>query len=152
MKSVVLAFAAMTALAGSVCQAAPPTPGADRGRIAALEQRWLAAIHNRDHHALENILADGFTDITVTGGKRGRKEAIAHAIAPADTTQTITQLDVRVLGNTAIATGINQVHSRKQGWTAEVAFTDVFIREHGDWRAISAQETLRKPAAAATSR
>jgi ketosteroid isomerase-like protein len=141
----------MTALAGPVSPAAPATPGADRGRIAALEQHWLAAIRNRDHHALESILADGFTDITVTGEKRGRREAIALAVAPADTTQTIIQLDVRVFDNTAIATGINQVHSRTQGWTAEVAFTDVFIREHGDWRAISAQETLRKPAPAATT-
>ena len=152
MNPAVLAFAAVAALAGSASHTATPTSGADRGRIAALEQHWLAAIRNRDQRALENILADGFTDITVTGEKRGRKEAIAHAVAPADTTQTITRLNVRVFGDTAIATGINQVHSRAQGWTAEVAFTDVFVREHGDWRAVSAQETLRKPAAAATSR
>jgi len=53
---------------------------------------------------------------------------------------------VRVFGDTAIATGINTVHSKTKGWTVEVAFTDVFVRARGQWRAVSAQETLQKPA------
>jgi ketosteroid isomerase-like protein len=117
----------------------------DRAQIAALEQRWLAAIRSGDRHALDEILAKDFIDIDTNGRMHDRDEAIAHASAPADATQKITQLQVRVHGGVAIANGINTVHSKAQGWTVEVAFTDVFLREGAGWRAVSAQETLRKP-------
>ncbi len=124
---------------------AAPAANPDQARIASLEHRWLAAIRSGDRGALGGILADGFIDIDTDGRTRDRAEAIAHASAPADATQEITQLNVRVFGDTAIAYGINTVHSKAQGWTVGVAFTDVFVREHGAWRAVSAQETLRKP-------
>jgi hypothetical protein len=54
-------------------------------------------------------------------------------------------LRVRVWSDTAVATGINQVHSRSKGWTVEVPFTDVFAWIGGRWLAVSSQETARKP-------
>lgn len=150
-KFAAFAFAVLPVLACSGTRAAPLAGDGDRARIVALEQHWLAAIRSGNRRALENILADGFTDVTINGEMRDRADAIAHVVAPAGTTQTITRLNVRVFGDTAIATGINAVHSKVQGWTVEVAFTDVFVREHGQWRAASAQETLRKPASAAPS-
>ncbi|HET9836337.1 MAG TPA: nuclear transport factor 2 family protein [Rhodanobacteraceae bacterium] len=118
---------------------------AGKAQIIALEHRWLDAIRHHDRRALEMILADRFVDINASGRVRDRDEAIAHASAPADTTQTITQIKVRSYGDTAIATGINTVHSRTQGWTVDIAFTDVFVRGDHGWQAVSAQETLRKP-------
>jgi len=50
-----------------------------------------------------------------------------------------------VWGDTAIATGINEVRSRSKGWTVEVPFTDVFARIDGHWLAVSSQETVRQP-------
>jgi ketosteroid isomerase-like protein len=135
------------AFACGVANAAAADAESDRAQIAALEQRWLAAIRGGDRHALGEILAKGFVDINTDGKMRERDEAIAHASAPPDTTQTIRQLKVRVFGDTAVANGINTVHSKAHGWTVEVAFTDVFMRERGVWRAVSAQETLRKPPA-----
>jgi ketosteroid isomerase-like protein len=137
------ALAALVLLCGGVHAAPPATP--DRAQIAALERHWLDAIRHHDHRALAKILGKGFVDINAQGRVRDRDEAIAHASAPADTTQTITQLNVRVYGDTAIATGINTVHSTAKGWTVDIAFTDVFVRSDGGWRAVSAQETLRKP-------
>ena len=138
-----LAALSITALACGAHGA--PAANPDQARIASLEHRWLAAIRGGDRQALEGILADGFIDIDTDGRTRDRAEAIAHASAPPGTTQEITQLKVRVFGDTAIANGINTVHSQPKGWTIGVAFTDVFVREHGTWRAVSAQETLRKP-------
>lgn len=141
MKAAVIAFAFLATAADTAPASGPAT---DRARIAALEQQWLTAIGRHDRQALEKILAPGFVDINANGQTRDREEAIAHASAPADTTQAIKQLKVRVDGDTAIATGVNEVHSTTKGWTAEVAFTDVFERVGGSWRAVSAQETLRK--------
>jgi len=142
---VALALAAIACV--SVQARSASAAGTDRAQIIATEHHWLDAIRRHDRRALEAILADRFLDINANGELRDRQEAIAHASAP-DATQTITQLEVRVFGDTAIATGINTVHSLAKGWTVEIAFTDVFIRERGDrWRAVSAQETLRKPGA-----
>ncbi|HEX6614482.1 MAG TPA: nuclear transport factor 2 family protein, partial [Rhodanobacteraceae bacterium] len=104
MKAAAIALAAMAAVAGTAAAAKAPT--ADGARVAALERQWLAAVLHKDRHALENLLADGFVDINAEGQVRGRDEAIAHASAPAGTTQAITRLKVRVYGNSAIATGI----------------------------------------------
>ncbi len=142
-----IALSLLCTLAGANVFAAPTMDaGSDPAQIAALEQRWLNAIRSGDRHALENILADGFIDISTNGQTRDRAEAISHATAPPGSTQRITQLRVRVYGDAAIANGINRVHSMSQGWTVDVAFTDVFVRQHGRWRAVSAQETLQKPA------
>jgi hypothetical protein len=92
------AAAAFALLAASAAPAAGTT--SDRARIVALERQWLLAIHRHDRHALGKILAAGFVDINANGQMRSRDEAIAHASAPADTTQTITRLKVRVYGDT----------------------------------------------------
>lgn len=118
----------------------------DRAQIVALEHRWLDAIRHHDSRTLETILAAGFTDTNASGKVRDREEVLSHASAPPNTTQAITQLKVRVYGDTAIASGINTVHSLAKGWTVEIAFTDVFVRGNRGWQAVSAQETLRKPA------
>ena len=137
---------AALSIAALACGAHAAQPNdSDQAQIISLEHRWLSAIRSGDRQALDGILADGFTDIDTNGRTRDRAEAIAHASAPPDTTQKITQLQVRVFGDTAIANGINTVHSQSRGWTVGVAFTDVFVRGHGAWRAVSAQETLRKP-------
>lgn len=145
MKAAVFAVMACTAFAGPTALAAQASD-TDRAQIAALEHRWLDAAHG-DRRALTDILAPDFIDIDVNGEVRTRADHLARAATPAATTETITQLDVRTFGDTAIATGINTVHSKTQGWTVNVAFTDVFVRRHGQWRAVSAQETLQKPAA-----
>ncbi len=118
---------------------------ADKAAIAQLEQRWLAAIATGDRSALNTILADDYRDINWAGQVRGKAELIADPDVPANTTRVITHLEVRVWGDTAVATGINQVHSSDKGWTVEVPFTDVFARIDGQWRAVSSQETMRRP-------
>ena len=142
---------AMAAAATGAPAAQTSSVDSDRAQIVALEHHWLAAIRSGDREALGAILAEGFIDIDINGRMRNRDQAIAHASAPPDTTQTIAELKVRVFGDTAIANGINTVHSKAQGWTVEVAFTDVFLREGASWHAVSAQETLRKPPAVSAS-
>ena len=54
-------------------------------------------------------------------------------------------LNVRVLGDAAIATGI-VVTTDTTGTTLDRAvFTDVFVHRDGRWQAVNAQETLVVP-------
>jgi hypothetical protein len=114
--------------------------------IAQLEQRWVADITHGNRDDLAAMLADDYRDINWKGEVRDKPSLLAGLHPSANATQHITHLLVRVWGGTAVATGVNEVHSRSQGWTVEVPFTDVFARTGGHWLAVSSQETLRKPA------
>ncbi|HKZ09244.1 MAG TPA: nuclear transport factor 2 family protein [Rhodanobacteraceae bacterium] len=126
-------------------QAAANAPSVAQGAIEKLEQRWTADIARGDRDDLAAMLADDYRDIDWKGVIRDKSTLLAGLHASADATQHITQLQVRVWGDTAVATGINEVRSRSKGWTVEVPFTDVFARIDGHWLAVSSQETLRKP-------
>ena len=124
---------------------AAPSAGGDKAAIAKLEQRWLAAVApGGDRSALQAILADDFVDIDWRGRIRHKADLIA-APAQAHVTQHVTDLHIRVWQDTGIATGVNHVRSTHKGWSVAVSFTDVFVRSDGRWRAVSAQETVRKP-------
>jgi len=98
---------------------------------------------NRD--ALATILADDYRDIDWHGSIRDKQALLAGTHRSPATSQHITHLDVRVGGETAVATGVNEAHSVGKDWTVKVSFTDVFARIDGHWRAVASQETVRKP-------
>ena len=130
--------------------ATPPQPASNaqntaQRAVAKLEQRWIADIARGDRDDLATLLADDYRDIDWKGDIRDKPTLLAGVHPSADTTQHITHLQVRVWGDTAVATGINEVHSRSKGWTVEVPFTDVFAHVDGHWLAVSSQETVRKP-------
>ncbi len=122
----------------------------DRTTVTRLEQRWVADIRSGNRGDLATILSDDYRDINWQGYVRDKTALLATLHRSADIRQHISQLRVRVWGDTAVATGINEVHSASKGWTVEVPFTDVFARIDGHWRAVASQETLRKPAARAS--
>ena len=143
-------FSALAALP-MMSSAATPTQTTSKAQSVAqhavekLEQRWIADIARGDRDDLAPLLADDYRDIDWKGNVRDKSTLLAGLHASADATQHIAHLQVRVWGDTAVATGINEVHSRSKGWTVEVPFTDVFARIDRRWLAVSSQETLRKP-------
>ncbi|MGA9343405.1 MAG: nuclear transport factor 2 family protein [Rhodanobacteraceae bacterium] len=125
-----------------------PNVAVAKAQIAELEQRWIDAAVTGDRRALKTILADDFIDVSAKGEIRGKSDVIGHPATSRNVTQSIKDLTVRVWGDTAVATGVNRVHSTDKGWTVEVPFSDTFARIGGQWRAVSAQETLRHSDAA----
>lgn len=113
-------------------------------QIVRLEHEWLDAAQHRDRAALERILSDDFVDIAYSGAVRTKADALAAPVAAAGTTQTLDQMKVRTYGDAAIVTGRNTVAARDGTRRAVVRFTDVFVRQRGIWRAVSAQETLER--------
>lgn len=147
-----LPFTTVAVLATIACTASAfsrtrgPAAAADTATVTRLEQRWLTAVSpGGDRGALDGILADDYTDTDWQGRIRNRSDLLNGA-APKGVSERVTGMRVRVWGDTAVATGINHMHSSAKGWSVDVAFTDVFSRIDGHWRAVSSQETLRKPA------
>jgi hypothetical protein len=124
----------------------PPSTAADRATVTRLEQRWLAAVSpGGDRSVLDGILADDYVDADWQGHLRNKADLLGGTTAK-DVAEHVTGMRVRVWGDTAVATGINHMHSAAKGWSVDIAFTDVFSRIDGRWRAVSSQETLRKSA------
>jgi ketosteroid isomerase-like protein len=69
--------------------------------------------------------------------------AIAMA-APVKSSQTLSDLKVRVHGDMGVVTGVNTAEAADKSFTVKVRFTDVFVKDKGVWRALSAQETIEK--------
>lgn len=146
MKKVLMAALALVI----VCWIAPAASAqtmagmaATRKTIIQLEERWLANESNAA--VLDEILASDFVHV-LPEGMISKKEHIdfvrAHPFGPF-AVHKFEQLDVRVYGNVAIATGIViAVPMSKEAPQPERAlFTDVFALRNGRWQAVNAQET-----------
>jgi ketosteroid isomerase-like protein len=109
----------------------------------ALEQVWVRAVMRRDLTALDRILDASFVETLSSGVRRTKADVLAAAPPPSGSTQELQDLRVRTYGDTAIVTGVNRFRQSGQAEPVYFAFTDVFVRKHGDWCAVSSQMTFR---------
>jgi ketosteroid isomerase-like protein len=148
-------IAALASLPAFVSAADPaPAPASKSSAAAApsdekqledLEQHWLDTSLNQDHAGLDAILMDDFEDVSWQGELRGKTEIMAIAMAaPVKSSQTLSDLKVRVHGDLGVVTGVNTAEAADKSFTVKVRFTDVFVKNQGQWRALSAQETIEK--------
>lgn len=111
------------------------------------EARWVNALDRRDGATLQALLDEDFLDVTWKGEVRDRQAAVAALSAPGRPAMTQTLQDLRVrfaVPDVAIVTGVNAVSSKSPEFAARIRFTDVFVKRGGEWKALSAQETLEK--------
>jgi ketosteroid isomerase-like protein len=114
--------------------------------LLRVEADWNEAVVRRDAAALERILADGFVLVWVDGSVSGKRElidAVKSRKAEIDpfTTQGVT---VRFYGRTAVVVGAFSQTARlgERRETHTFRYTDVYHRQFGHWRAVSAHATL----------
>jgi len=120
--------------------AAAPTASPAPASLLQLEQTWLRAAQTRNIAALQQILSDDYVDINYAGVLRSKADALrAPNVSSRKPTQTLSQERVRMYGSTAIVTGLGTLVAGSHRY--EWRFTDVFLADHGTWRAVSSQET-----------
>ncbi len=108
--------------------------------IVRLEHEWLAA---RDSTTLTRILAPDFEHPVPSGDVLTRAQHIHWDVThprPHGERQRFATLAVRVYGSAAIANGIVLTTDATGRAIRRTLFTDVFVRQHGEWRAVNAQE------------
>ena len=114
----------------------------DAATLMHLERQWLRAIQIRDTVFLDKLLAEDFVDISTHGEIRHKADVLRGRVGPVSTTQSLSDMQVREYGTSAVVTGLNIVSDKSGDWTVHVRFTDVFVNRDGKWRAVSAEETL----------
>jgi hypothetical protein len=125
-------------------KSAPPAVS-DEKQLEGLEQEWLDTSLKQDRAGLDAILMEDFEDVSWQGELRGKTEIMAIAMsAPVTSSQTLSDLKVRVHGDMGVVTGVNTAEAADKSFSVKVRFTDVFVKDKGKWRALSAQETIEK--------
>ncbi|QGZ53773.1 nuclear transport factor 2 family protein [Paraburkholderia acidiphila] len=115
----------------------------ERLQVELLEHQWTQAAAAGDHPVLNDLLDDKFFEVFPGDVRRTKRDMLAAAPLPPGSTQVLEDVRVRVLGNVAIATGINR-YKPATGYNAiEYRFTDVFVRREDGWR-VAAARMLRK--------
>lgn len=129
-------------------QAAARRPVSSSAAIVRLEHEWLLAGQTGDVATLNRILAsDMQRPYPPEGSFIGKREMVDYARShqsthPDTPLPQFSELHVRVYGDAAIARGILTTTDPQGKLIRKSLFTDVFIRRHGRWQAVSAQENV----------
>ena len=129
--------------------ASPQTPkktpvagtGATVQALIALEDKWVDALQKADTETLNSILADTYVD-TDEQGQQSDKQGILSALKSADLkfeSLKVSDMQARTYDAAAVVTGtgVQRGTFKRQPLTPQVVFTDTFIRQNGNWRAVA---------------
>ncbi len=120
----------------------------DAGVLFYMEREWNDASKRGDVAWFERNYADDASDISSrTGALHTKEEEIASMKTEKSVFDSLelSDMDVRVEGNTAIVTGINHVRGKDaQGkpFDRRTRFTDTYIKRDGRWQVWATQGTL----------
>lgn len=145
-KSVYVVFGLLTMCSVALTQ--PKSASGDEAALKALEEKWDAANLKGDAAALGAILADTFISTSAEGKVRTKAEVLAELKAGAIKYQTSKVDDMKVFlyGDAAVVNGKwtgKFVLKGKPTDTVE-RFTDTYIRQNGQWRAVASQGSAIK--------
>ena len=122
----------------------------DQSAILDLVQRLAAAWVGGDRAFIEGLLADDWTVIDQGGLVLTKRQVLDEAFASAERrieSMVVDEVQVRMLGDVAVATGRTRATGSYRGESATVTlrFTDVFARRQGRWQVVASQGTTVAP-------
>ena len=132
----------LCALLAVGCAPSPVSPGAPadaRSALALAEDAWLQAYVDHDRDAMALALADGFTITFPDGSVQTRADVIGalRPGSPADDTPHFTEdREIRVLGTTAILTGV-YVNPGDGRPDVRMRYTDTWMWRDGRWQVVA---------------
>ena len=120
-------------------------PLGDSAVLLYMEREWNDAELTRDFAWHERNYSDDFSGISSrTGALSNKSEDIASSKKATVTSANLSEMDVRVEGETAVVTGINHVtgtDDKGAAFDRKVRFTDTFVKRDGRWLVWATQGT-----------
>ena len=114
---------------------------ADEQTLARLNQQYVDAFMNADVDWYREHLADEFVVIESDGSLLNKEQFLRNTVKGPDVADyKLHEVDIRIYGNTALvrATG---VWTREDGKMGMSRYIDVYVRQNGGWKTVSAQIT-----------
>lgn len=117
---------------------AAANPEDTKQAITRLEREWVAAILAKDDVAIDRLLVADFVG-TTNSQKYSKGDAIADVKTGVHESLELTDVDVRVFGDAAVATMTQNEKSRhgNEDFSGRYLFTDVWIKTNGNWLAVA---------------
>ena len=115
-------------------------------QIEQLEEARNQAILKGDAAAIERMTADDYTFVTLKGELRTKAEIVKGFSSGAFKYQsrTISDLNIRVYGDTAVVTGRSVQKGIENGkdYSGDYWFTRVYVKQNGAWMTVALQTTM----------
>ena len=122
---------------------APPSA---EDEIKNLEEARNQAVLHGDVAALDRMTADNYTFITLRGELRTKSDILQGFRSGSFhyESRQISDLKVRVYGNTAVVTGRSTQKGMENGkdYSGDYRFTRVYVKQNGRWLTVALQTTL----------
>ena len=116
-----------------------------QSKIIALEKAWNQAYKMGDTRALQGILDDRIVLINDDGSIQTKAEFLAsvHPAKPQEQQLAPESMNVRVFGNTAIATGVFRAKGVEGGksYVRRERFVDTWVDKGGKWSCVATNAT-----------
>lgn len=118
-------------------------------KVKKLEEDWAQAIVNKGAAAVDQYEADDIVS-TDPGGRVTDKAQDKTDLSSGDLkfqSMELSELKIRVYGDTAVATGINTVNATYKGQdiSGKYRYTDTWVKRNGRWQAVASQATKIQP-------
>jgi ketosteroid isomerase-like protein len=114
--------------------------------IEILEEARNQAVLRGDVAALDRMTSDDYTFITLRGELRTKSDILKGFASGSFhyESRQISDLKVRVFGDTAIVTGRSMQKGMENGkdYSGDYRFTRVYVKEKGHWVTVALQTTL----------
>ena len=140
----VIAAAVLVATAGPAAAQAASSASVEE-QIKKIEKDRAAAVTKADVAALEAVTSDDYTLIDRNGRVRDKAQTMS-AIKTGDikiTSNEVSDLKVRVYGDTAVVTGRADTKGTIGGRdvSGPMLFTRVYVKKSGRWQSVAFQQT-----------
>jgi ketosteroid isomerase-like protein len=132
-------------LAAITFTAPPASLAADQGNVEAeqrlmkMERDWCSASVKGDAAAVGAILADDFTDVSLTGEVVDKVQVLADVKAEKGAVCNIDMMQIRVYGDAAVVVGRTTWISA--AGNGQYRYTDIYVRRGGRWTCVASQAT-----------
>ncbi len=125
-----------------VCSVSAFSQNDDKANVLAVERNTANAFTKHDVVALNAAFADDANVISANGSVLN-KQQIMQSVQNINSV-TLSDLQVRIEGYTAIVTGVENETGRNDNGAYEnkMRFTDVLLKTKGVWKIIASQATL----------
>ena len=148
---VTAAGASLLLASGTVLSSKSSSAREDAEVVAALDEKYQAAVKANDFATMDKILADDFVLVTGTGKAFNKSDLLQEARSKSTVYehQEDTERKVRVWGDTAVVTAKLWVKGSNEGKPIEYKlwFSDTYVRTAAGWRYVFGQASLPLPKA-----
>jgi ketosteroid isomerase-like protein len=132
-------------LSASTASTARAANSGDTEFIKFLEDAWVNAIVHKNIDVLNRVMADDFKGVSANGQQYTKQEAIGDVRSGfyAVESMQLENVSVSLFGDVALVKFYQNEKSKlgDDNSSGRYAFTDVWLRQDGEWRVVSSQGT-----------